>query len=188
MLVLSFRILPAIAAAGLLAACATPEVPPPAAEQSAPVVAEAPTPPAPSSPRKAKPEPRNDTLKHLANRKLKPIETRPLNVKASCSFRDPNGYRGNLRLDVKQASVKRFQASVQVPKQGACNFDLQHFEQTETTPNVVLAAKNGACRVSFWEQEHQVTVAFRDCKAECSGQSVDYLWPILVDNRKGLCS
>jgi hypothetical protein len=98
----------------------------------------------------------------LANRKLKPIETRPLDAKASCSFRDPNGYRGNLRLEVKQASVKRFQASVEVPKHGACRFDLKNFEQTETTPNVVLSAKSGGCRVSLWEQAHQLTVAFSD--------------------------
>jgi len=182
-----FRNVPAIAAAGLLAACATPEAPPPVvAEQPAP--AAAPAPPPTAAPRKEKPPLRNDTLKHLANRKLKPIETRPLDAKASCSFRDPNGYRGNLRLEVKQASVKRFQASVEVPKHGACRFDLKNFEQTETTPNVVLSAKSGGCRVSLWEQEHQVTVAFRDCKAECSGQSIDYLWPILVDNRKGRCS
>jgi hypothetical protein len=162
----------------LLAGCATPEPPP-----SPPVVFQPPPPP-PELPS----EPRNDKLKHLANRTLKPIDTRPLNTKASCSFRDPTGYRGRLRLDVKEASVKRLEATVNVPRQGNCNFNLKDFRQTDSAPIVVLAAKKGDCRVSLWEQEHQVTVAFRSCNAECSGGSVDYLWPILVDNRKGSCS
>jgi hypothetical protein len=136
----------------------------------------------------AKPALRNDTLKHLANRNLTPIVTRPLNAKAGCSFRDPDGYRGSLQLDVRQASVKRFEASVSVPKQGDCNFKLKDFEQTQSAPIVMLAARQTSCKVSLWEQGEQVTVAFRDCRAECSGNSVDYLWPILVDNRKGSCS
>ena len=161
-----------------LVGCATPEPapPPPAAE----VVVKPPPPTQPAL--------RRDTLKHLANRNLKPIESRPLNARASCGFRDPSGYRGKLKLDVKEASVNRFEASVDVPKKGSCSFKLKDFRQTDRLPNVVLAAKKGNCKVSLWEQEHQVTVAFRDCRAECSGNSVEYLWPILVDNRNGLCS
>lgn len=161
-----------------LAGCATPESPPP--PPVAAVVAE-PSPP-------VQPALRRDTLKHLANRNLKPIEARPLNARARCGFRDPGGYRGKLQLEVKEASVSRFEASVDVPKKGSCSFKLKDFQQTDRLPNVVLAAKKGDCKVSLWEQEHQVTVAFRDCRAECSGNSVEYLWPILVDNRKGSCS
>jgi len=165
----------------MLAGCATPEPPP------APVVADVVEPP-PPPPAPVQPKLRRDTLKHLANRNLKPIAARPLNAKASCGVRDPTGYRGQLKLEVKEASVKRFEASVDVPKQGRCSFRLKDFQQTDRLPNVVLAAKKGDCKVSLWEQEHQVTVAFRDCRTECSGSSVDYLWPILVDNRKGSCS
>lgn len=161
-----------------LVGCATPEPPPPPPATEA---ALEPPPPVQSALRR-------DTLKHLANRNLKPIESRPLNAKASCGFRDPSGYRGKLKLDVKEASVNRFEASVDVPKKGSCSFKLKDFQQTGSVPNVVLAAKKGDCKVSLWEQEHQVTVAFRDCRAECSGNSVEYLWPILVDNRSGLCS
>ncbi len=159
-----------------LAACAAPE-PPPTISTSVPE----------RSP-DAKPALRNDTLKHLANRQLKPIDTRPLNAKAGCSFRDPDGYRGKLRLDVKESNVRRFEANVSVPKQGDCSFKLQDFQQTASAPIVLLVAKHSGCKVNLWEQGDQVTVAFRDCRAECSGSSVDYLWPILVDNRKGSCS
>jgi hypothetical protein len=165
----------------VLTGCATPE--PPAV--APPVVAD----PAPLPvPRTEQPRLRRDTLKHLANRQLKPIETRPLNARARCQFKDETGYRGRLRLDVKEASVQRFEAQVDVPKHGSCRFDLKQFQQTERLPNVVLAARQGACKVSLWEQGDQVTVAFRNCRTECNGASADYLWPILVDNRKGSCS
>jgi len=163
-----------------LVGCATPPPPSPPRPPAAEVIAEPPPP--------ARPALRRDTLKHLANRNLKPIEARPLNAKASCGFRDPTGYRARLKLDVKEASVKRFEANVDVPKKGNCSFKLKDFQQTDHLPNVVLAAKKGDCKVSLWEQEHQVTVAFRDCRTECSGNSVEYLWPILIDNRKGSCS
>jgi len=168
----------ALLVVALLAGCATPEPPPP-------VAVPAPAPPAPPA---GAPEPRQDKLKHLANRHLKPMPVRPLNAKASCSFKDETGYRGRLRLDVKEAAVKRLEASVDVPKRGSCRFKLADFRQTDSQPAVVLAARKGDCKIRLWEQEDQVTVAFRDCRAECSGDSVDYLWPILVDNRKGSCS
>jgi hypothetical protein len=97
------------------------------------------------------------------------------------------GYGGRLNLDVKNAAVKRFDAQVNIPKRGTCRFQLRDFEQTQTAP-VQLTSNQTGCKVHMWEQADQVTVAFRDCRSECSGDSVDYLWPILVDNRKGRCS
>ena len=165
----------------LLAGCATPEPAPPEPAPRAEV-----PPPAPAEASRA--PWRQDKLKHLANRKLAPIPTRPLNAKARCSFKDETGYRGRLNLDVKEADVKRFDARVDVPQRGSCHFDLKNFRQTASLPTVMLAAHKSACKVSLWEQGDQVTVAFRDCREECSGNSVEYLWPILVDNRKGSCS
>jgi hypothetical protein len=179
---MTHRLVPTLLAIVLIAGCATPEPPPPPPAPS----------PAPKVDATPKKEPETEShgpkLKHLANRNLKPIETRRLNTKASCDFRDPTGYRGKLRLDVKEASVKSFEANVDVPKRGSCNFRLKDFNQTHSDPIVILSARQGDCKVRLWEQENQVTVAFRDCRTECSGTSVDYLWPILVDNRKGSCS
>jgi hypothetical protein len=127
-------------------------------------------------------------LKHLANRKLEPIPDRPLNVKTNCSFRDQTGYRGRLDIQVKEADVRRFRAEVNIPKRGTCRFDLKEFEQADKAP-VALAKTNGdECKVRVWEQQDRVTVAFRDCQAQCSGESFDYLWPILVDAKTGKCS
>ena len=164
-------------AAAALAGCATPEPPP---------VATAP-PEEPVAPA-AKPRIESQPLKHLAHRKLEPIPDRPLNVRTKCSFRDPTGYRGRLDLQVEDADVRRFHAEVDIPQRGACRFDLKDFQQAEKSPVALTQAGEGECQVRVWEQPGRVTVAFRDCRAQCSGESFDYLWPILVDARTGKCS
>ncbi|MDO8932358.1 MAG: hypothetical protein Q7U97_08200 [Rhodocyclaceae bacterium] len=162
-----------------LAACATPE--PPA------VVAVPAPEPAPAPVAARKPHLESQPLKHLANRKLEPIPDRPLNVRTNCNFRDHTGYRGRLDLQVKDADVRRFRAEVNIPKRGTCRFDLKDFQQAGTSP-ATLANGADECKVRVWEQENRVTVAFRDCQAQCSGESFDYLWPILVDAKTGKCS
>jgi len=168
----------------LLGGCATP-LPTPAPP---PTPAPSPAPgPAPLSASQT-PALKKETLAYLAKRKLAPITGKALNASANCSFRDENGYRGQLELSVKNAAVEQLDARVDVPKHGSCLFRLADFQQTDSLPIVVLAARQGNCKVSLWEQGNQVTVAFRDCRAACSGNSVDYLWPILVDNQQGSCS
>ncbi|MCX8018205.1 MAG: hypothetical protein N2690_09945, partial [Rhodocyclaceae bacterium] len=136
----------------------------------------------------APPPARNDPLKHLAGRELAAMPVRPLNARAQCRFRDPTGYRGELLLEVKASDVRRFEAKIDIPRRGRCHFRLADFRQTESAPAVVLAARQGECTVRLWKQGEQVTVAFRDCHAACSGEAIDYLWPILVDIPKGRCS
>jgi hypothetical protein len=164
----------------LLAGCVTP--PPPTIPPPSP--APAPTPQA--APKT--PELKKETLAYLARRGHKPITGQALNARASCSFRDDTGYAGRLELAVRDARVEQFDARVDVPNRGSCQFRLADFRQTDSLPIVVLAAQKTNCKVSLWEQGNQVTVAFRDCRAECGGDAVDYLWPILVDSRKGTCS
>lgn len=171
----------------LLAGCATPPGPsptptPPPQTTSAPGAA------AKSSAPPSKPQLSKETLALLAKRKLAPINGGVQSAKASCGFRDDNGYSGQLQLNVKSAQVEQLEARVDVPKRGSCQFRLADFRQTDTQPIIVLASKQSSCKVSVWEQGDQVTVAFRDCRAECSGNAVDYLWPILVDSQKGSCS
>ena len=169
----------------LLAGCATPPGAPPTEptpQSPAPGTATKPS----ASP--AKPQLSKETLALLAKRKLSPINGGVQNAQASCSFRDDNGYSGQLQLSVRAAQVEQLEARVDVPKRGSCQFRLADFRQTENQPIIVLAGKQSSCKVSVWEQGSQVTIAFRDCRAECSGNAVDYLWPILVDNQKGNCS
>ncbi|HZV54924.1 MAG TPA: hypothetical protein VFF82_08290 [Rhodocyclaceae bacterium] len=163
----------------LLAGCATKET---VAPKPAPV-------PAPA-PGRAKPptEAQPEIYSRLAGRKIKPIAVKPINVKADCSFRDPDGYGGKLNLLVEDSQVRRLQAEVQVPRRGNCAFALKDFRQTANEPAVTLSAASGQCTVRLWEQEGRVTVAFNSCKDRCGGDSFDYVWPILVDASTGTCS
>lgn len=154
-------------AAALLGACATPDKP------SGPA-AEAPAPPAAVAARPAA--------------RPGPIPVRPINVKTECNFRDESGYNGALKLDVAEAKVKAFEAQVNIPKRGACRFDLKDFRQTKELPAIELSQSRGRCIVRVWEQGERVTVAFQQCEKMCSGNSYSYLWPILNDRRKGSCA
>jgi hypothetical protein len=154
-------------AAAFLGACATPDKP------SGPA-AEAPAPPAAVAARPAA--------------RPGPIPVRPINVKTECNFRDESGYNGALKLDVAEAKVKAFEAQVNIPKRGACRFDLKDFRQTKELPAIELSQSRGRCIVRVWEQGERVTVAFQQCEKMCSGNSYSYLWPILNDRRKGSCA
>jgi hypothetical protein len=174
--------LTAAALLALLAGCATP----PPSEPTTPTAPSVPAPKPQVTPKT--PELKKETLALLAKRGLKPITGQALNAKASCSFRDDTGYAGRLDLAVRDARVEQLDARIDVPNRGSCQFRLANFRQTESLPIVVLASHKSSCKVSVWEQGDQVTVAFRDCRAECGGDAVNYLWPILVDSRKGSCS
>ena len=85
----------------LLAGCVTP--PPPTAPAPSPV-------PAPQAVPKT-PELKRETLAYLAKRNLTPITGRALNARASCSFRDDDGYRGQLELVVRNATVEQLKGA-----------------------------------------------------------------------------
>jgi hypothetical protein len=154
----------------LLGACAAPEKAPPATEAQPPAtVAKAP----PAAAKPARPG---------------PIPVRPLNVKTECNFRDETGYNGALKLSVAEAKVHAFEAKVNIPRRGACHFDLKDFRQTKELPAIELSQPKGRCIVRVWEQGERVTVAFQQCEKMCSGNSFSYLWPILNDRRKGSCA
>ena len=163
----------------LLGACATPEPAPPSS-------AVTPEETVPAKPKQARIE--SQPLKHLLGRNLKPMPDKELNVKTRCSFRDVQGGRGSMDLQVSKAEVKRFAAEVSIPKQGVCRFNFKNFQQTAKLPNVVLTDGGSACVVRMWEQGKGVTVAFNSCQARCSGDAFSYLWPILVDTRSGRCA
>lgn len=161
-----FLLIPAL----ILAACAAPEKAPPVAE------APPPAPLAKAPPAKARPA------------RPGPIPVRPLNVKTECSFRDETGYSGALKLEVAEARVHAFTAKVNIPKRGACRFDLKDFRQTRELPAIELSQNRGRCIVRMWEQGERVTVAFQQCEKMCSGNSYNHLWPILNDRRDGTCA
>lgn len=169
-------------AAAVLAGCATPE--PPVAERAP----ESPAPEArPVPPPAARRPPAGRPSRLLDGRVVQAQPNRPLNVATRCEFRDETGYGGSLDLQVAESQVQRFQARVNIPNRGTCRFDLKDFRQAGSAP-VALKKDRGSCAVRLWEQEGRVTVAFLECRSECSNGSADYLWPILVDAGTGRCS
>ena len=170
--------LTALILAGLLTACAEkPPAPPPEPEPVREPVAA------------AEKRMESQPLKYLAGRNLKPMPTRPLNVKSRCSHKDALGTQTRLDLLVKNAEVKAFSAQVSIPHRGICRFDLKNFDQTATLPQALLKAKDGSsCSVRMWEQGKEVTIAFNSCPQSCEGEAFSYLWPILVDAKSGRCT
>ncbi len=174
----------------LLAGCAS-QAPQPA-PQPAPKPAPAPAP----APEAAKPAPaapaaepaQGETYSRLAGRAIKPIAVKPITMKTECTYRDPTGYGGKLKLAIDKSQVNALQAEIQVPKRGSCSFALKDFQQTAKEPSVTLTARSGSCTVRIWEQESKLTVAFNSCKDRCQGDSFDYVWPIIVNTKTGKCS
>lgn len=161
----------------LISACAAPEHVP------------QPSPPEPRAKPAPEVPPRAVAAAPLTRKKKPgPIPTRPLNVKADCMFRDETGYGGTMKLAVENARVQFFQASVNIPQRGNCQFDLKNFRQTRELPNVMLNHLRDRCTVHVWEQGERVTVAFQQCQKMCSGSAWEGLWPILNDTRDGTCA
>lgn len=117
-----------------------------------------------------------------------PLPVKAINANIQCAFKDETGVQGRLDLQVENASIRQFSAQVSMPHRGICRFDLRDFQQTATLPAAVLASRRDACSVRLWEQGPQLTVAFSQCAAQCSGEAFDYLWPILADRSRGTCS
>lgn len=127
-------------------------------------------------------------LKHLVGRKLQPQPIRPLNVRSKCTHRDAVGTRTRLSLNVKNGVVNTFDAQVDIPKRGVCQFNLKKFKQVAKLPNALLEASDGGgCSVRMWEQGPRTTVAFNNCATFCEGEAFDYLWPIMVVSKTGRC-
>jgi hypothetical protein len=131
---------------------------------------------------------RSQPLKYLAGRNLKPMPTRPLNVKSRCSHRDAIGTQTKLDLLVREAVVKSFDAQVSMKGYGTCRFQLKDFKQEEKLPQALLRAKDGSgCSVRMWEEGNRVTVAFNSCAKSCERDAFSYLWPIVVEAKSGRC-
>lgn len=169
--------------ATLVAGCATVEPPKSAAPKQKEEAAAKPETPA------AKEQPAHQARERGARRGgPRAIATRPINVKADCSFKDPTGYRGTMKLQVADAQVRQFEATVTVPEHGSCSFALRDFSQTAQMPNPVLRHRSNGCEVRVWEQGQRVTVAFVRCRDNCSSRGAfERLWPILANASNGSC-
>lgn len=179
----------------MLAACGTPEVrespaAPPASSTSrgpAPVVQPAPPKVAPVSPAQASRAPAGSTrARALAHARAQQTQ-KPISASYRCSFRNETGYNGSSSARIEAGAVRALATRVEVPGRGSCDFAWGGFRQTQTTPSIELVHAD-RCTVRVWQQGQQLTVSYSNCAARCSGaDTFKYVWPVLVDLRRGRC-
>jgi hypothetical protein len=116
-----------------------------------------------------------------------PTEARLKNAAVSCNYKDEGGVRGKVMLLVDDYKVSRFNARIEMPNGGVCQFDAKQMKQRPFEQGLALESKNDECVVRMWEQKHRITVAAYNCHRQCSKGSFSYLWPILMDTRLGTC-
>ena len=116
-----------------------------------------------------------------------PTEPRLRNAAVSCNYKDEGGVRGKVMLLIDDFTLTRFNARIEMPNGGICQFDGKNMEQRPFEQGIALASKGDECVVRMWEQKHRITIAAYSCHKQCSKGSFSYLWPILMDTRIGTC-
>lgn len=113
----------------------------------------------------------------------------PINIKHRCSFQNETGYKGSTRIEIVHNEVKQLATSIEVPLAGGrCDFDSSGFRQTARSPAIELQHPRDGCTVRIWSQGTQLTVSYTRCAARCSTpETFRYVWPVLIDQRKGSC-
>ena len=116
-----------------------------------------------------------------------PTEPRLQNAAVSCNYKDEGGVRGKVTLLVDDFKVTRFNARIEMPNGGLCQFDSKKMEQRPFEQGIAMQSTGDECVVRMWEQKHRITIAAYSCHKQCSKGSFSYLWPILMDTRIGTC-
>jgi len=116
-----------------------------------------------------------------------PTEARLRNAAVSCNYKDEGGVRGKVMLLIDDFKVTRFNARIEMPNGGVCQFDAKKMEQRPFEQGIALQSNGDECVVRMWEQKHRITIAAYSCHKQCSKGSFSYLWPILMDTRIGTC-
>jgi hypothetical protein len=116
-----------------------------------------------------------------------PTEARLKNAAVSCNYKDEGGVRGKVMLLVDDFKLTRFNARIEMPNGGVCQFDSKRMTQRPFDQGLALESKGDECVVRMWEQKSRITVAAYNCHRQCSKGSFSYLWPILMDTRLGTC-
>jgi hypothetical protein len=143
-----------------------------------------------------------DAIRKLRGRKPAPLPPAPpesaqtpgaapvpgLTFQGNCMAKEETGYAENARLQIALGEVRALEARVDIPKRGACRFQLKDFRQTQQSPTVeLLAQSDGGCSLRIWQQQDRVTMVATDCPDKCSRGSFEYLWPIEFRLPEGGC-
>ena len=122
-----------------------------------------------------------------------PVTTQPadtpvagMSFDGSCVARDETGYVENAQISVADGKVSQLAVRIDVPKRGACRYQLAAFRQTKQTPFVELVAtSDAACSIRVWQQGDRVTLAATDCADKCARGAFEYAWPVSFSTAGG---
>ena len=137
----------------------------------------------------AAPEPVRTSRRPPAStaQKPPPIAARALNVTSDCTFRDPTGYRGAMKLHVANAEVRTFEVQA-----GHAQPRLLPV-RPEDFPARPPACPSGAPRPGFGltgtcgNKAIASPLPSMTAPTVCSAGAYLYLWPILADARSKGC-
>ena len=111
-----------------------------------------------------------------------------ITLRANCSGKDESGYTESIALEVHDGEVRQLEARIEVPRRGACRFDLAEFRQSPVRSHLELLAVSGAgCAMRMWEQGGKFVVVATDCPEKCTRGAFEYVWPIEIDVASGAC-
>ena len=109
-----------------------------------------------------------------------------MSFKGSCVAKDETGYAENAQISVTEGKVTQLAVRIDLPKRGACRYQLAAFNQTKQTPFVELLAKsNPECALRMWQQATRVTFAATDCADKCAKGAFEYAWPVEFETSGG---
>lgn len=122
-----------------------------------------------------------------------PVTTQPpdapvagISFNGNCAAKDETGYVENSQLTVAAGKVSQMAVRIDIPKRGACRYQLAAFRQTKETPFVELVAtSNAACSIRVWQQGDRVTLAATDCADKCARGAFEYAWPVSFNTAGG---
>ena len=102
-----------------------------------------------------------------------------ITFKGSCVAKDETGYAENAQISIADGKVSQLAVRIDIPKRGACRYQLAAFRQIKSSPFIeLLANSNSSCAVRVWQQGDRVTLAATDCPDKCAPGAFDYAWPI----------
>lgn len=107
----------------------------------------------------------------------------------TCRQKELDGFAEDARLSVTAGRVRELDWKVKVGRRGQCNFNLNGFSQTRSSPHIELVSlRNKACRLMIYQEPRRVTLAHAGCASQCTNGVADEAWPVMFNPQTGQCA
>ncbi|MDO4232941.1 MAG: hypothetical protein Q4D19_12490 [Lautropia sp.] len=137
------------------------------------------------------------------SRQAKPAVTKPAPARSAskapsaglqdfagvCKQKELDGFAEDARLSVTAGRVRELDWKVKVGRRGQCNFNLNGFTQTKSSPHIELTSlRNRACRLMVYQEPRRVTLAHAGCASQCTNGVAEEAWPVMFNPKTGGCA